>query len=210
MKESIPKIEHHKPRPPLKSDKFVFDLYIKELQLTPEDFEKKILDIGAGSMQFAKYAEEQGIGNKIFSLEPEPHKFISKKPKTVGGEAGHIPFKDESFDLVISAGAIPTILVRNNEESVNDPETWIKFDEYFKRIMLEMLRVTRVGGEIRMGPMAEGRVFKKNLLMKRNMNLIIAGLISEGRIIAEEISTGQLHYADGKDIGYLVKIKKLK
>lgn len=203
-----PKIEHLKPRPPSEPDKFIFDLYVKQLQLSPEDFKKKILDIGAGSVQFAKWAKEQGISDNIFSLEPNPHKFTGKKPKTVGGEAEKIPFKDESFDLAISAHAIPTVLVLNKE--ADNPETWVRFEKDFKQIIEEILRVTRTGGEIRIGPIAEGRVFKKNLLMKRIINQTLTSLISEGRITAEEIATGQLDFADGKDIGYLIKIKKLR
>jgi ubiquinone/menaquinone biosynthesis C-methylase UbiE len=194
-------------RPPTESDKFIFDSYIKQLQLSPEDFKKKILDIGAGSVQFAKWAEEQGISNNIFSLEPVPHRFTGNKPKTVGAEAQKIPFKDDSFDLVISAHAIPAILVSNKD--ADRPEIWIKFEKDIQQIILEMLRVVRAGGEIRIGPIAEGRVFKKNLLMKKIIDRTIASLISKGLIVAEEIDTGQLNFAGKKDIGYLIKIKKL-
>lgn len=36
------------------TDEEVFQSYMEDLRLTPEDLDKKIIDIGAGSTKFAK------------------------------------------------------------------------------------------------------------------------------------------------------------
>ncbi|MEK7172709.1 MAG: methyltransferase domain-containing protein, partial [Patescibacteria group bacterium] len=81
---------------------------MEDLKLSPEDFDKKILDVGSGSGQFAKWAKEHNVSSQIFSLEPKQES--KEKIKSVKGVAEAIPFQNEVFDLVVSNASIPNVL----------------------------------------------------------------------------------------------------
>lgn len=136
--EQAPEMERVRAKPSEhyeESDEELFQKYVEEMDLKPEDFEKKILDVGAGSAKFAKWAKEHNVSSEIYSLEPffEPE----EKSKAVKGRAEEIPFKDESFDLVISAGAVPQIFIAPEREQ---PEV---MEEKIKQSLSEMLRVIK-------------------------------------------------------------------
>jgi len=92
-----------------------FKQYFYDLELKPEDFNKTILDVGAGEAQFAKYAKDHNICSQIYSLEP--FQKILEKEKGLVGYAEEIPMPDESFDLIVSNGAIPNIYLGEKEVS---------------------------------------------------------------------------------------------
>jgi len=125
------------------SDEEIFKNYLEDLKLKPENLDKKILDVGSASAQFGKWVNEHYGGSEVFSLDPkhESDKII----KRVKGGAEAIPFKDETFDLVISNGAIPNVLQTPWEESLE------VIKERIRNSLFEMMRVTKPGGEIRLG-----------------------------------------------------------
>ncbi|MEK7071967.1 MAG: class I SAM-dependent methyltransferase [Patescibacteria group bacterium] len=129
------------PQIPESTDEEVFQSYVEDLRLVPEDFDKKIIDIGAGSTKFAKWAKEHGISREIYSLEPQEESILEKN-KSVTALAEAIPFENGSFDLVISRAAIPNVYEGEvNTETVR---------EKVINSLSEMVRITRPGGEVRL------------------------------------------------------------
>lgn len=133
------------PEPPPFTDEEIFQQYMENLDLSPEDFDKKILDVGSGSGQFAKWAKEHHVSDQIYSLEPFQES--EEKSKLARGNAAAMPFQDESFDLVLSSSAIPQIFSGPQYEGARED----KIRESFS----ELIRVAKKGGEIRIGPLAE-------------------------------------------------------
>ena len=133
------------PEPLPFTDEEIFQQYMENLDLRPEDFDKKILDVGSGSGQFAKWAKEHHVSDQIYSLEPSQEG--EEKSKLVRGDAEVIPFQNESFDLVVSSAAIPQIF--------SGPQYEGGREDKIRESLSELVRVTRKGGEIRIGPLVE-------------------------------------------------------
>lgn len=207
MKELGSKTEYVEPE---LTDEFVFDIYQKRLQLSPEDLNKKILDVGSGSGQFAREAKKRGF-EKVFSVDPAQY-IMDNREKTVKAEAEKLPFKDSAFDLVLSLHSVPIIFAPAGRVEYGKPRNWREFEQYVKGIIKEMLRVLKKGGEIRLCPIVSGRLRKIDALIRESMNRVMASLISEGAITAEESSVDEIIFSgqDKKDIVYMIKIKKLK
>ena len=130
------------------TDEETFQEYFYGLDLKPEDFDKKILDIGSGSAQFAKWAKEHKVSSNIFSLDPNA-KFLDKT-NVVKGRVQELPFKNESFDLVLSHGSIPQIFSGAEYEG--------KKEGLLKGSLVEMIRVAKNDGEIRFGPVIDKKL----------------------------------------------------
>lgn len=126
--------------------------YLKNLRLTKEDLEKKvILDIGAGARKFAKDIEDEKIDAEVYSLDPyyafqdkSLEKVINKnkspgvQKKTVAAAGDRLPFRNETFDLVLSDFALPFYSASRRE---------------LKDFFSEVRRVVKPGGEIRIYPL---------------------------------------------------------
>ena len=131
-----------------------FERYLEGLQISREDLKGKVLDVGSNTGTFAKWAKENNVSGQIFSLDPW---FVfEERTKAVQGIVEMIPFKDESFDLVVSNCAIPNIFL--GEKDV---------EEKIHSSLFEMFRVTKPGGEIRLGNVGKGDLYptqKEHLL----------------------------------------------
>lgn len=129
-----------------------FREYFDDLNLKPEDFDKVILDVGAGEAYFAKWAKDHNVSKEIYSLEPIQQ--MSIKEKALNAYAESIPMADQSFDLVVSNGAIPNIYL-------GDKDVKEKVKESFS----EMLRVLKDDGEVRLARVLIGDKYEsqKNL-----------------------------------------------
>jgi ubiquinone/menaquinone biosynthesis C-methylase UbiE len=127
------------------TDEQAFQSYVEDLRLTPDDFEKRILDVGAGSAQFAKWAKEHGVSSNITSLEIRPG-VLTEKTKAVIGSGENLPFKDFSFDIVVSSYSMPHSIPY--DYSVDSSRDFLK--KKISDIFAEMLRVTTEKGEIRL------------------------------------------------------------
>lgn len=125
----------------VQSGEEIFQDYMEELDLAPEDFVKDMVDVGSGLSPFAKYAKKHNISNKIKSVEPRP--VATKASGHVRATVEALPFNDGSFDMVLSLSAIPTIYsgaeYRGRRQAV------------ITQALQEMLRVLRPEGEIRLG-----------------------------------------------------------
>ena len=108
MKEDFPK--EFKEIVEDETDEEVFRRYVENLDLSPEDFEGKTLDVGADAAQFEKWAREHNVSQNIYSLEASPKE--QKGTRIVKGLVEELPFRDEEFDLVISHFAIPNVITR--------------------------------------------------------------------------------------------------
>lgn len=163
-----------------KNDEEVFRTYMEDIRLTPEDFNKRILDVGAGTAQFAKWAREHEISNEIYSLESAKEHFV-EKDKSVVARAETMPFKSESFDLVISNCAIPNVYI--NEISAE------KMKENVKHSLFEMMRITRRGGEIRMGRVLIGKKYESQNILSLSIEESFKDLEEKDDIKIEKIRT---------------------
>lgn len=154
----------------------VFEIYFEDLGLSPAELQDKdILDVGAGSGDFARACEKLGLRAKITSLDPLDPRLFSKsrtsktslesEKKIVMGMGESLPFKTESFDLVISSAAVPILIFPKTKENIG-------------RAIKEMIRVVRPGGEVRFCPAAvyqvnkngerleEGKLFEYNKIVQ--------------------------------------------
>jgi ubiquinone/menaquinone biosynthesis C-methylase UbiE len=176
----------------------IFQKYIEDLELTPEDFDKKILDIGAGNAGFAKWAKEHNVSSEIYSLDTRDE--MEEKEKSVVGTADELPFKDESFDLIISACAVPNVTEVDQVE----------------KTLLEAIRVVKPGGEIRLAKVFEGERYESQRIKKQELNKVLEKL-KDMNLSVEKIRQpqGDLYEYDGHiktdrllSESYLIKIKK--
>ncbi len=118
--------------------------YLAWLNLTPDDLkDKKILDVGSGVGRFAAEAKEIGAED-VVSLDPGfKLKRSREKAKEIGAKAATaaradaLPFRDESFDLILNNFSVPM---------------WSESPGEMEETFREELRTLRPGGEIRLAP----------------------------------------------------------
>jgi len=133
---------------------FTFEQYVQRLELSQDDLKKKILDVGSAESYFAKYLNENNISKDVFGVDLW-NRFIYKK-MSVQGRGEDLPFKKESFELVIALCSVPLMYWWKNKNADN-----VDMKKKIKNNLSEMIRVTKAGGEIKFGPIPlEGRTDK--------------------------------------------------
>ncbi len=155
----------------LESEKdFNFQEYLNALSLSPDELKgKKILDVGSAEGEFAAECKGRGIDAEIISLDP--HNLTRNKDgeshDKIKGIAEALPLKSDTFDLVISAFAIPISLFEPAEIRI---------------AIKEMLRVVNHGGELRFAPATFYKIGPKfRDLSQRELNynsMVIKNLLS--------------------------------
>lgn len=131
---------------------YSFKGYCESLYLNPEDLNgKTILDLGSGEHEnFSREAIK--VGATVVSLNPQLLRenirekvvnFPDWEKKSVAGRAQQLPFKDGSFDLIVSYFAIPTWVPRESHEM---------FEKEMLQILTESLRVLEPGGRVILSP----------------------------------------------------------
>ena len=100
---------------------------------------KKVLEIGAGKAIIAKAAKKKGIEG-IVSLDA--YSEVEEELKNLGlpfvrAYTEELPFPDETFDLVLSHAGPP--IISSSKEKV-------------KKVIFEVKRILKEGGEFRFGP----------------------------------------------------------
>jgi SAM-dependent methyltransferase len=122
--------------------KYLHVWYLKDLDLAWSEIKgKRVLDIGAGSAAFAVAAKRREI--EVFSLDNNPaieedtrgikiKEFAKGTPYILGDGFGILPFKNSSFDFVVSHA----ILGNRTEEELR---TWV----------MEIKWILKPGGEAR-------------------------------------------------------------
>lgn len=134
-----------------------YEQILSELNLTEGDIKDKfILDLGSGGAGFAEGVKQnEELLSRVVSVDPnynlatlsvenanlmnEAVKNITEqKLDAVAGLAENLPFKNETFDLVISNHAVPWHFAENTEK--------------ISKSIKEIMRVLKPGGEARLYP----------------------------------------------------------
>lgn len=128
------------------TDRELFE-YQGFLELNPEQLAgKAILDLGSGHLQrFARQLEQRYPNTRVTCLDAslaQRHEQVQKKQKEqklelTAGLFTHLPFRDGSFDTIVSLYGTPMYL--DNFEAA-------------KRSVEEIIRVLKRGGEARLFP----------------------------------------------------------
>lgn len=145
----------------LKSDRGL-ESYIRYLRISEEDLEgKKILDLGSGpNSNFAKDVEEQIKETEVVSVDytfededdiENQKQTIEEKDnddlKQVKALFSKLPFKDNSFDIVVSAFAMPF---------------YLQDKERIEKAIEEIIRVLENGGKAILGPVRHTELIGRN------------------------------------------------
>ena len=202
MSEKFPKNE---PSMENHTDEEVFQNYMEDLKLLPEDFDRKILDVGSGSSQFAKWAKDHHVSSQIFSLEPKQEP--QEKTKSVQGKAEAIPFQNEAFDLVISNASIPNVFLGERPGTVK---------EKVRNSLFELMRVTKASGEIRLGRVLKGEIYESQKELVSALDEVLEELRQVYGAEIEEIpypAANTYEYVNHEPVkllakAYLIKIRK--
>jgi len=166
-----------------------FQEYMVNLGLKIEDISGKVLDIGAGEAFFAKYIEEHNLSKQIVSLDESTEGNFIHKKGAVRGSAELLPFKDGEFDIVISHASVPRALylelTRENGEELKSK---------LFAVLKEMLRVVRPGGQVRFGPIAEGKSYKIFYDFKKILDEVLDELNKSDDVTATTVQLGEVEY----------------
>jgi ubiquinone/menaquinone biosynthesis C-methylase UbiE len=148
--------------------------YVEDLELKPDDFNKVILDVGAGKAHFAKWAKDHGVNSQIYSLEPLQE--MAEKEKGLIGSAEEIPMPDKSFDLIVSISAIPNIYL--GEKDVK---------EKVQKSFSEMLRVLKDGGEIRLAHVLMGNKYESQMVLTNSIKEVLQEIQEKHNIEVKKV-----------------------
>jgi ubiquinone/menaquinone biosynthesis C-methylase UbiE len=118
-----------------------------------------------------------------------------------------IPFQDEAFDLVISNAAIPNVFLGESQQIVK---------EKIKKSLFEMMRVTKPGGEIRLGRVLKGEIYETQKALVSALDETFDELRQTYGVEIEEIpypAANTYEYKNDMPVrllakGYLIKIHK--
>ncbi len=107
---------------------------------------QKWLSVGEGKSDFIAQVSKRGIdGHALDAVIKNPH----APERSHLGLAQSLPFKDGEFDRVISVWLIDYFF---SSKVFNDPDGG-------KKALQEMVRVAKVGGEIRINPVEQAQLF---------------------------------------------------
>jgi len=114
-----------------------FDEYQDDFNLSPEDLNKPLLEIGAAQGTFIQYLREK-LGNKsAYGVELDNKKVSPYLEGMIIGNGLKLPFNENTFDTTLARSYMPMFYSENfrNPLSPNEP-------------LKEMLRVTKSQGKI--------------------------------------------------------------
>ncbi len=121
--------------------------YFEDLNLSEKDFEgKRVLDIGANDGAFLAYLSQRvKLKEGSTSLDIDSPPVNQDGTDFVVSDARQLPFKNDSFDLVLSHCSVPNMTLRSLS---NFEEQYIVAKSFFD----EMIRVLALGGTIAVYP----------------------------------------------------------
>ena len=183
---------------PMDGDK-LFNSYIEELHIDIDSLkDKAVLDVGSGSNpRFVARLLDDNLVKSAYAIDSTEflsgykyytEKYKKKNPKEnlekskvvenyIQGSADNLPFKSESFDLVLSRALI-----------VPDTISGVKFD--IDKIFSEAERVLKPGGEFKIYPVHRGSD------IRREIDLFLSEL--ESNDFVYEWSEGEKNEIGGK------------
>lgn len=112
----------------------VVERYIEDFDLSPEDMNGHILDVGAGEANFVRYLRETLGNNNAYAVDKSFEQLFGNTEGAVVGEIEHLPFKDNTFDVVVASNILPLFTSDDVERT--------------KKSIEEMIRVLKPGGKI--------------------------------------------------------------
>lgn len=184
----------------LKECRETYDLYCRDLGLTEKDFRgKQILDVASGKPYFETYLKYKNPSAKVYSVDIRPFLGI-----TAQANWERLPFTDKTFDLVLSRAGVTLFP-----------------DKGFIRGMRELIRVTRKGGEVRIGVLTKGisgtparieadkrqwiELFKLLTNMKRRKAIRVEVMPVGARVVEQDEEGNPV----ATEEGYCIRISKL-
>ena len=131
------------------------------LDFTSLDPGIRVLELGCGQHGlFSKQLEQEVPGIEVISLSPHlRHAGASRIPRGIAALAQALPFRDNTFDLIVSHQAIPKFLRREDLVPTID----------------EITRILKPGGEARLWPAAVERSYGINRVIISNVRLEYVG-----------------------------------
>lgn len=172
--------------------------YARNLGINYKDFiDESVLDIGSGSGQFKNALEKMDVKDtKIVNLDEGT---FWKKEMDVVGMAETLPFKNESFNIVLAHCSVPIMDVSTK-----------KHPELIPVMLREALRVVKVGGRIKIYPIGSYRedeveVNRRNAEMFRKILEELGYIYEENPKLIFKITKIN---ETGGDYGYSLEIKK--
>jgi ubiquinone/menaquinone biosynthesis C-methylase UbiE len=175
------------------------------LNLSSEDFEGAILDVGSGDGGFAKIAKKHYEDSNIHSLERTDS--IKGTPTGTRGASENLPFGDSKFDLVISHCAFPNVFIDGDKE---------KIEEQVRKSFDEFIRVTKDEGEIRLSNVLQGEIYENQRVITEVVNKALQDLKLEYDVEIEKIDMNKDSYEYDNENNpkrllaknFLIKIRK--
>ena len=139
----------------------------------------KVLEIGSGSIGITRFYNGEGVG-----IDIEPEKYKNPRLKFIKGSATNLPFKDSSFDVVISVDTLEHLARKEQVKMVLEAYRVAKkhifftypvgFNKYHKKIVTTWRKshLTKSLEEHLHGGTAKGDEIKK-ALNNRKYKLVI-------------------------------------
>ncbi len=188
----------------------IVDDYIQQLDLTHDDFQRKMLDVGGGLGKFAKKSAERDLSSKIYSIDPRQP--VEGVKNSIVGSAEKLPFKDGEFELVVSNAAFPFFVLMDKEikeqllAGNSNPAK-----KKVKEVLEEMLRVLQVKGYIKLGRVTRENTIPHQKILESIFDQILEEMINNKTISKEEIPKGNLmDYRDSNKVEAKLSLIKLQ
>lgn len=207
--------------------------YHDNLELRKDLLENKtVLDVGSSKHFFDEYCKAK-YNSTVVALDYDEDSLGTEHPMGVAADAKTLPFKNESFDLVISHASMPHLFVLGEDEEGNEVPLEGDIAEKSRQdvfsLFQEVYRVLKVGGQARMSTFSEGEiksmfqkgefegieVLKNGEWVPQNEEGSVKYELSRVRIIKEVLSRfekesgAQCIFKDDKR-GGLIIIRKIK
>lgn len=164
-----------------REEKNVHKEYLHGLGLSERDLRgKRVLDIGAGARLFASRCHKKNIDADIYSLDIDVdddwdrqiHEHVwsdevrrNIDSRTVQADYRQLPFRTESFDLVVAHCSVPG--------GVKDLEY---YESGLENTLAEMCRVIKPGGEVRIYPIIGKRHGPDDQMFKESLERILKNI----------------------------------
>ena len=100
-----------------KMREYLADIFLNDIEKFIKLKNKKLLDVGGANGEFCKFLFKERRCDAI-NLEPFPKKVIWKK--TLKGFADDMPFKNNSFDIILFRGVLEHIPPNKQQLSLNE------------------------------------------------------------------------------------------
>jgi len=156
---------------------------LSDLSLTIEMINGKILDVGAGNCDFArafdnkKDVEVTSVDNKVKEKD---------KNLIIEADSRELPFKDSSYDMVISHASIPHIFL--DMYSFELPEhSAIEIKSAISKSLSEIIRVLKSGKKAYMSPVLIGDDYESQRVVKKAIEETLDDLRKIGIKISFEL-----------------------